>query len=93
MVRAESDSNPHSTIWLNTAPMTVAQLDRTFAALGDPTRRAILQRLSAGEATVQYDERLTSPDKLKSAVEGAGYEIGVTPASRTGQTKAGCCCA
>ncbi|HSJ50159.1 MAG TPA: metalloregulator ArsR/SmtB family transcription factor [Actinomycetota bacterium] len=28
------------------------QLDRTFAALADPTRRAILARLSAGEATV-----------------------------------------
>ena len=24
--------------------------------------------LSAGEATVQYDERLTSPEQLKSAV-------------------------
>lgn len=27
-------------------------LDRTFAALADPTRRAILARLSLGEATV-----------------------------------------
>ena len=27
-------------------------LDRTFAALADPTRRAILARLSAGEASV-----------------------------------------
>jgi len=27
-------------------------LDRTFAALADPTRRAILERLAAGEATV-----------------------------------------
>lgn len=27
-------------------------LDRTFAALADPTRRAILVRLAAGEATV-----------------------------------------
>jgi DNA-binding transcriptional ArsR family regulator len=32
--------------------MTTAQLDRTFAALADPTRRAIMERLSAGEATV-----------------------------------------
>src|SRR4051794_853512 len=30
-----------------------AQLDLAFAALADPTRRAILERLSAGEATVQ----------------------------------------
>ncbi|MEZ5500520.1 MAG: metalloregulator ArsR/SmtB family transcription factor [Steroidobacteraceae bacterium] len=28
------------------------RLDRTFAALADPTRRAILARLAAGEATV-----------------------------------------
>jgi DNA-binding transcriptional ArsR family regulator len=28
------------------------QLDRTFAALADPTRRAILARLTLGEATV-----------------------------------------
>jgi DNA-binding transcriptional ArsR family regulator len=33
--------------------MTVSQqLDATFAALADPTRRAILARLTAGEATV-----------------------------------------
>jgi DNA-binding transcriptional ArsR family regulator len=32
--------------------MTVAQLDRVFGALADPTRRAILARLAAGEATV-----------------------------------------
>jgi len=30
----------------------VDQLSATFAALGDPTRRAILERLAAGEATV-----------------------------------------
>jgi DNA-binding transcriptional ArsR family regulator len=29
-----------------------AQLDTTFAALADPTRRAILARLAAGEASV-----------------------------------------
>jgi DNA-binding transcriptional ArsR family regulator len=32
--------------------MTTATLDRTLAALADPTRRAILRRLAAGEATV-----------------------------------------
>jgi DNA-binding transcriptional ArsR family regulator len=32
--------------------MAVDQLTRTFAALADPTRRAILARLSEGEATV-----------------------------------------
>jgi DNA-binding transcriptional ArsR family regulator len=32
--------------------MTTAELDRTFAALADPTRRAILSRLASGDATV-----------------------------------------
>src|SRR5436190_8445626 len=32
--------------------MTTDQLTRTFAALADPTRRAILGRLAEGEATV-----------------------------------------
>ena len=32
--------------------MTPARLDATFAALADPTRRAILARLSSGEASV-----------------------------------------
>jgi len=32
--------------------MAVDQLTRTFAALADPTRRAILARLAEGEATV-----------------------------------------
>jgi DNA-binding transcriptional ArsR family regulator len=32
--------------------MTADQLTTTFAALADPTRRAILARLSQGEATV-----------------------------------------
>jgi len=32
--------------------MTPADLDATFAALADPTRRAILARLARGEASV-----------------------------------------
>jgi DNA-binding transcriptional ArsR family regulator len=32
--------------------MDSAELDATFAALADPTRRAILRRLTAGAATV-----------------------------------------
>jgi len=34
------------------APMAPADLDATFAALADPTRRAILARLAAGDASV-----------------------------------------
>ena len=32
--------------------MVVEQLDAVFGALADPTRRAILTRLTMGEATV-----------------------------------------
>jgi DNA-binding transcriptional ArsR family regulator len=38
--------------------MNTARLDLTFAALADPTRRAILARLARGEATVM---ELASP--------------------------------
>jgi DNA-binding transcriptional ArsR family regulator len=34
------------------APARSARLDATFAALADPTRRAILKRLASGEASV-----------------------------------------
>jgi DNA-binding transcriptional ArsR family regulator len=41
--------------------MVTAGLDATFAALADPTRRAILARLAEGEATVS---ELVAPFKL-----------------------------
>jgi copper chaperone CopZ len=47
--------------------------------------------LSDGEATVQYDERLTSPDKLKSAVKGAGYGVDTAESAQKPQGKGGCC--
>ena len=47
--------------------------------------------LSAGEATVQYDERRTSPDQLNAAVKGAGYGVDVTNAARSQKSKGGCC--
>ena len=37
---------------LEPAEMTPDRLDATFAALADPTRRAILARLASGEASV-----------------------------------------
>ena len=43
----------------------VTQALKAITGVGDVT-----VSLSAGEATVQYDERLTSPDLLKSAVKG-----------------------
>lgn len=47
--------------------------------------------LSDGEATVQFDEHLTSPDQLKSAVKGAGYNVDVTNAAQGHKSKGGCC--
>ena len=41
--------------------MTPATLDATFSALSDPTRRAIVARLAAGEATVG---ELASPFRI-----------------------------
>src|SRR5256886_17015624 len=54
-VRASGSGLLYSTTWfVNLAGEYVAvdQLSATFAALADPTRRAILERLSSGEATV-----------------------------------------
>jgi DNA-binding transcriptional ArsR family regulator len=47
------DQLPAAAVWLNNQMvMESARLDSAFAALADPTRRAILVRLTAGEATV-----------------------------------------
>jgi copper chaperone len=47
--------------------------------------------LLAGEARVQYDERLTSKDQLKSAVKSAGYDVEGTNAAHGHPAKGGCC--
>ena len=59
--------------------LTVApeQLDRVFAALADPTRRAILARLAGGEATVNelvapFDLSQPTISKHLKVLEGAG---------------------
>ena len=53
------------------------QLDRTFAALADPTRRAIVARLASGEATVTelaepFDMTLPAVSKHLKVLERAG---------------------
>ena len=45
--------------------------------------------LSAGEATVHFDEGVTSPDRLKSAVLQAGYGVNTTISA--GAPKSGGC--
>ena len=51
----------------------------------------VVVSLPAGEAAVRYDERLTSPDQLKSAVKGAGYGVGTSDTAQKPQGKSGCC--
>jgi DNA-binding transcriptional ArsR family regulator len=57
--------------------MTPDQLDATFAALADPTRRAILARLARGEASVNelaepFDMSLPAISKHLKVLERAG---------------------
>jgi DNA-binding transcriptional ArsR family regulator len=57
--------------------MTTAQLDRTFAALADPTRREILRRLSSGDATLtelaeRFPVSIQAVAKHLKVLEGAG---------------------
>lgn len=47
--------------------------------------------LLGGEATVRYDERLTSSEQLKSAIERAGYGVNGASAAHGHQSKGGCC--
>jgi DNA-binding transcriptional ArsR family regulator len=54
-----------------------ARLDATFAALADPTRRAILARLASGEASVTelarpFDMSQPAISKHLKVLEGAG---------------------
>jgi len=57
--------------------MSTDTLDATFAALADPTRRAILSRLASGEASVNelaepFDMTLPGVSKHLKALERAG---------------------
>jgi DNA-binding transcriptional ArsR family regulator len=57
--------------------MAVDQLSNTFAALADPTRRAILGRLAEGEATVNeladpFPITVQAVSKHLKVLEGAG---------------------
>jgi DNA-binding transcriptional ArsR family regulator len=57
--------------------MSTDELSRTFAALADPTRRAILARLAEGEATVgelaaPFDMTFAAVSKHLRVLENAG---------------------
>lgn len=51
----------------------------------------VVVSLSNGEAAVRYDEHMTAPDKLKSAVKGAGFGVDTTNAAQKSKGKHGCC--
>ncbi|MDP9343640.1 MAG: metalloregulator ArsR/SmtB family transcription factor [Actinomycetota bacterium] len=56
---------------------TTEQLDRTFGALADPTRRAILARLASGEASVTelaepFEMSMPAVSKHLKVLERAG---------------------
>jgi DNA-binding transcriptional ArsR family regulator len=60
--------------------MNSTQLDATFAALSDPTRRAILARLATGEATVNelaepFDMSQPAISKHLKVLERAGLVV------------------
>ena len=52
--------------------MPVDQLSTTFAALADPTRRAIVARLTAGEATVN---ELAAPFPMSAQAVGKHLRV------------------
>lgn len=64
---------------------TVTHALRAISGVGE-----VNASLAAGEVTVQYDEKLTSPEKLKAAVKSAGY--GVDQAAAQGHKARGGCC-
>jgi len=69
-------------------PNQQAQLDRVFRALGDPTRRAVLARLSLGEVTVSelarpFDMALPSFTQHLGVLE----ECGLVKSKKTGRVR------
>ena len=71
----------------NLLVMKAAQLDATFAALADPTRRAILARLAGGEATVTelaepFDMSQPAISKHLKVLERAGLIVAGQDAQR-----------
>jgi DNA-binding transcriptional ArsR family regulator len=79
-------SYSYQTDWFGTVP--VDQLSATFAALADPTRRAILARLVEGEATVN---ELAAPFPMSAQAVGKHLRVleraGLIERRRTAQLR------
>jgi len=52
--------------------------------------RDVKVSLATGEAAIQFDERLTSPEYLKSAVRHAGYGVDGTEPTHSHHGKGSC---
>jgi DNA-binding transcriptional ArsR family regulator len=66
---------------------STAQLDRVFGALADPTRRAILERLTRGDETVTalaapFSSSLPAISKHLGVLENAGLIVRQTAGRR-----------
>ena len=73
--------------------MKEAALNATFAALADPTRRAILARLASGEATVNelaepFDMSQPAISKHLKVLERAGLIVAGQDAQRRPRVRA-----
>lgn len=69
-------------------PEYPASLDRTFRALGDPTRRAVIERLAGGSATVS---ELARPFPMALASFSQHLEVlercGLVRSSKSGRVR------
>ena len=52
---------------------------------------AVKVSLGSGEASVQFDERRTTPERLKSAVRRAGYGVDGAEPTHSHHAEGGCC--
>lgn len=78
---------------LNVTGMTcegcTAKVAKALKAL-DGVKEVVVS-LTPAVAMVRFDERLSSPVQLKSAVEKAGYGVGANSAPSSPRPKSGCC--
>lgn len=81
----------HGRVVYNLMVMKAEMLDATFAALADPTRRAILARLASGQATVMelaepFDMSQPAISKHLKVLERAGLIVQGQDAQRRPRT-------
>ena len=53
--------------------------------------REVHVSLESGQASVQYNEGLTSPANLQAAIKGAGYGVTGPGVGESQKAKGGCC--